>query len=47
MVAESRFRRLKSSELMKGLYLGTVYEDGIVIEPTPEKVAARSRLHEY
>ena len=39
MVAESRFRRLKATELMKDVYLGTVYEDGIVIKPTPEKVA--------
>ena len=37
MVAEGRFRRLKAPELMKEVYLGTVYEDGIVIAPTPEK----------
>ena len=39
MVAESRFRRLKAPDLMKAVYLGVVYKDGIVIEPTPEKVA--------
>ena len=40
MVAESRFRKLKARELMKYAHLGAVYKDGIVIEPTPEKVAA-------
>ena len=40
MVAESKFRRLKAPELMKDVYLGAIYEDGIVIETTPEKVAA-------
>ena len=39
MAAESMFRRLKASELMKDVYQGTVYEDGIVIEQTPENVA--------
>ena len=47
MVAEGRFRRLKAPESMKDVYLSAVYEDGIVIEPTPEKVAACSRLHTY
>ena len=47
MVAENRFRRLKASELMKDVFLGAVYKDGIVIEPTPEKVAAWSRLHTH
>ena len=45
LVAESRFRRLKAPELMRdvylgAVYLGAVYKDGIVVEPTPEKVAA-------
>ena len=40
LVAESRFRRLKAPELMRDVYLGAVYKDGIVVEPTPEKVAA-------
>jgi len=40
MVAESRFRRLKAPELMKDVHLGATYKDGIVIEPTQEKVAA-------
>ena len=40
MVAESRFRRLKAPELMKDVSLGAIYKDGIIVEPTPEKVAA-------
>ena len=40
MVAESRFRKLKAPELLKDVYLGAVYKDGIVKEPTLEKVAA-------
>ena len=40
MVAESRFRKLKSPELMMDVHMGAIYNDGIVIEPTPEKVAA-------
>lgn len=40
MVAESRFRKLKAPGLMRDVYLGAVYRDGIVIKPTPEKVAA-------
>ena len=40
MVAERRFRRLKAPELMKGVYLGAEYKDGIVINTTLEKVAA-------
>ena len=40
MVAERRFRRLKAPELMKDVYLGAEYKDGIVITTTLEKVAA-------
>ena len=40
MVAERRFRRLKAPELMKDVYLGAEYKDGIVINTTLEKVAA-------
>ena len=40
MVAEQRFRRLKAPELIEDVYLGTQYVDGIVFEPTAEKVAA-------
>ena len=40
MVAEGRFRRLKAPALMKVVYLGARYEDGIVINTMPEKVAA-------
>ena len=40
LVAESRFQRLKAPELVRDVYLGAVYKDGIVVEPTPEKVAA-------
>ena len=40
MVAEKRFRRLQAPELMKDVYLGAQYVDGIAIEATAEKVAA-------
>ena len=30
----------KAPDLMKDVYLGAVYKDGIVIEPTSQKVAA-------
>ena len=40
LVAESRFRRLKAPELLRDVYLGAVYKDGIGVEPTPERVAA-------
>ena len=39
-VAEKRFRRLQAPELMKDIYLGARYVDGIAIEVTAEKVAA-------
>ena len=32
LVAESRFRRLKAPELMRDVYLGAVYKDGIVVD---------------
>ena len=35
-----RFRRLKAPELMKDVYLGAEYKDGIIITTTLEKVAA-------
>ena len=40
MVAEKRFRRLQAPELMKDVYLGAQYVDGIAVEATAEKVAA-------
>ena len=40
MVAESRFRRLKASELMRDVYQGAKYNDGVVINTMAEKVAA-------
>ena len=40
LVAERRFRRLKAPELMKDVYLGAEYKDGIVMDTTLEKVAA-------
>ena len=39
MVAESRFRRLKASELMRDVYQCATYEDGVVINTMTEKVA--------
>ena len=40
LVAESRFRRLQAPDLMKEVYLGAIYIDGIAVESTMEKVAA-------
>ena len=40
MVAEGRFRRLKAPALMKVVYQGARYKDGVVINKMPEKVAA-------
>ena len=40
MVAEGKFRRLKAPALMKVVYQGARYKDGIVINTMPEKVAA-------
>ena len=40
MVAETRFRRLKSPELMRDVYLGAKYVDGVTIEDIVEEVAA-------
>ncbi len=40
MVAEKRFRRLQAAELMKDVYLGAKYVDGIAVELKVEKVAA-------
>lgn len=47
MVAESRFRRLRSPELMKNVHLGAEYVNGNAVKPVVEKVAACSRLHIY
>jgi hypothetical protein len=40
MVAESRFRRLKAPQLMRDVCQGIRYEDGVVINTMPEKVAS-------
>jgi len=40
MVGEKRFRRLKAPELMKDVYLGAEYVDGMPIEAIVEEVAA-------
>lgn len=40
MVAEQRFRRVKSPDLMTDVYLGTRYVDGTADQETVEKVAA-------
>ena len=40
LVAESRFRRLQVPDLMREVYLGAIYIDGIAVESTMEKVAA-------
>jgi transposase-like protein len=40
MIAEQHFRRLKAPGLMKDVYLGTKYADGMAIEAIVEEVAA-------
>jgi transposase-like protein len=40
MVAEQRFRRLRAAELLQEVYQGARCVDGIIVEPTLEKVAA-------
>ena len=40
MIAEQHFRRLKAPELMKDVYLGAEYVDGMAIETIVEEVAA-------
>ena len=37
MIAEKRFRRLKAPGLMRDVYLGTLYMDGMAIEATVEE----------
>ena len=39
MVVEQRFRRLNAPEMMKAVYDGEKYEDGVAIQ-TAEEVAA-------
>jgi len=40
MVAEKRFRRLQAPELMRDVYLGVKYVDGIAVEAPVERIAA-------
>ena len=40
MVAETRFRRLKASDLMRDVYQVATYNDGVVMNTITEKVAA-------
>lgn len=40
MVAEQSFRRLRAAELLQEVYQGARCVDGIIVEPTLEKVAA-------
>jgi|TARA_B100001971_G_scaffold21443_1_gene16618 hypothetical protein len=40
MIAEKRFRRLNVPELMKEVYRGPQYVDGMTIEANVEEVAA-------
>ena len=40
MAAETRFRRLKAPELMRDVYLGAEYVDGVAIQAIVEEVAA-------
>ena len=39
MVVEQRFRRLNAPELMKSVYIGEKYEDGVAMQNT-EEIAA-------
>ena len=40
MVGEGRFRRLKTSELMRDVFQGATYNDGVVTTTMTEKVPA-------
>ncbi len=40
LLAESRFRRLDSPELLKEVLRGVTFVDGVIIETTPQEVAA-------
>ena len=40
LVAEKRFRRLKAPELMKDVYQGAEYVNGILVNQAPEEKAA-------
>ena len=44
MVVEKRFRRLNAPELMKTVYDGQTYEDGIPLQ-TAYEISASCRLH--
>ena len=39
LVVEQRFRRLNAPELMKDVYNGEKYEDGVAIQTTEEAAA--------
>ena len=47
MVAERHFRRFTAPELMRDVYDGVRYVDGIPATTVTEEVAARSRLQPY
>ena len=40
LVAEKRFRRLKAPELMKDVYQGAEYVNGVLVNQAPEEKAA-------
>ncbi len=40
LIAEKRFRRLKAPELMRDVYDGAQYVDGVAFDATLEEVAA-------
>ena len=40
LVAEQRFRRLKAPELMKDVYRGAEYVNGVLVTQAPEEKAA-------
>ena len=40
LVAEKRFRRLKAPELMKDVYQGAEYVNGVLVNQVPEEKAA-------
>ena len=40
LVAEQRFRRLKAPELMKDVYQGAKYVNGVPVNQVPEEKAA-------
>ena len=47
LVAEKRFRRLKAPELMKDVYQGAEYVNGVLVNSSPGRESRLMFLHTY